>query len=291
MNFAIGVFMSSLLSMRYSTTSRLRPRRKKLAGPLQPAAPRIYLLGSPAMEVNGTLCDHRAFPGRQGVIAFALLVLERARPVTRDELAAALWAGKKPRAYASTIQAVVSRIRACLARAGWRDARLEAAFGCYQLMLPGPVWIDVEAAAEAIYEAELSLRAGDVKGAFAPAVIAHHIARRPFLPGEESTWVASQRDRIRELLVRAIEVRAQVHIANDEGPLAVLIAKQAVELEPYRESGYRVLMRAHASAGNCAEALWVYERCRRVLADELGVDPSPETKEIHRDVLRRTSAG
>jgi SARP family transcriptional regulator, regulator of embCAB operon len=79
-----------------------------------------------------------------------------------------------------------------------------------------------------------------------------------------------------------------VHVENGEGPLAVTIAKQAVELEPYRESGYRVLMRAHATAGNCAEALWVYEKCKRVLADDLGVDPSPETKAVHRDVLART---
>src|SRR5262245_38767981 len=176
MNLTIGLFISVLLSVRYSTTGAMRGPRKKLAEALSPAVPRIYLLGSPAMEVNGKLCDHRAFPGRQGRIAFALFVLERRRPVTRDELAFALWPKQKPRAYASTIQAVVSRIRACLSRAGWPEARLESAFGCYQLMLPGPVWIDVETAAESLLQAELNLRAGDIKAAFGPAVIAHHIA-------------------------------------------------------------------------------------------------------------------
>ena len=57
-------------------------------------------------------------------------------------------------------------------------------------------------------------------------------------------------------------------------------------LEPYREGGYRRLMQAHAAAGDSAEALRVYERCRRLLADELGAYPSAETESIYRDLLR-----
>ena len=63
-------------------------------------------------------------------------------------------------------------------------------------------------------------------------------------------------------------------------------AKEAVALEPFRESGYRRLMEIHVAAGNRAEALRVYERCRRLLADELGAFPSPETEAIYRDLLR-----
>lgn len=41
----------------------------------------------------------------------------------------------------------------------------------------------------------------------------------------------------------------------------------------------------HAAAGNGAEALWVYERCRDLISRELGVLPSPETRTIHAEVL------
>ena len=44
-------------------------------------------------------------------------------------------------------------------------------------------------------------------------------------------------------------------------------------------------MEAHVAAGNRAEALRVYERCRRLLADELGAYPSPETESIYRGLL------
>ncbi len=55
-------------------------------------------------------------------------------------------------------------------------------------------------------------------------------------------------------------------------------------LEPFRESGYRRLMRLHLRAGDRGEALRVYERCRRLLAEELDTEPSPETEALRADV-------
>ena len=66
-------------------------------------------------------------------------------------------------------------------------------------------------------------------------------------------------------------------------------AEQAIELAPFREAGYRRLMEAHVAAGNRAEALRVYERCRRLLADELGAYPSPETESMYRALLAAPS--
>ena len=62
-------------------------------------------------------------------------------------------------------------------------------------------------------------------------------------------------------------------------------AEEALRLEPFRESTYRTLMRANA-AGNRAEALRVYQRCRDLRAEELGVDPSRETEGLYLGVLR-----
>ena len=56
---------------------------------------------------------------------------------------------------------------------------------------------------------------------------------------------------------------------------AVAAAERAVALQPFRESAYVRLMAAHSAAGNRGEALRAYERCRKALAEELGVDPSP----------------
>jgi DNA-binding SARP family transcriptional activator len=59
-----------------------------------------------------------------------------------------------------------------------------------------------------------------------------------------------------------------------------------VRLEPFRESGYRRLMQVLVSRGDRAEAVRVFEECRRLLADELGVSPSAETASLLRSLIR-----
>ena len=67
---------------------------------------------------------------------------------------------------------------------------------------------------------------------------------------------------------------------------AVKHAREAVAIEPFRETGYQLLMRAHAAVGNRAEALRVNERCRSLLSEELGVPPSSQTEAVYLDILR-----
>jgi tetratricopeptide (TPR) repeat protein len=62
-------------------------------------------------------------------------------------------------------------------------------------------------------------------------------------------------------------------------------ATELVGLEPFRESAHLRLMRAHMAAGDRAEALRAYNRCRRLLAEELGVDPSSELRAAYLDLL------
>jgi len=248
---------------------------------------RIYLAGRVSIEIDGTLLEQSAFPGLQGRLAFAYLVAERARPVARDELADLLWPSGPGPAWETALSAIVSKLRTLLTKGGLDGARvLSSAAGCYELRLPGEVWVDLEVAADAIHEAEVALKRGDQRAAYGPSAVAHHIARRPFFPGDSGAWVDARREKLHSILIRALECRAEVYLWNNEHTLAVEAARDVVRLEPFRETGHQLLMRAHAAAGNSAEALRVYERCRQFLAEELGVDPSPRTKAIHLDVLQ-----
>ncbi len=234
--------------------------------------------------------DQQAFPGQQGRLAFAYLVCERSRPVSRAELAEVLWPASLAPSWDTALSAIVSKLRTLCGKAGLDgSAVLTSSAGCYQLRLPGAVWLDLEAAAEGIHDAEVALRADDPRGAYGPSAIAHHIARRPLFAGDEGPWVEARRDKLRGILVRALECRAEVYLWNREFTLAVEAAKDVVALEPFRETGYQLLMRGHAAAGNAAEGLWTYERCRKLLSEELGVDPSRQTKAIHEEILRASS--
>jgi DNA-binding SARP family transcriptional activator len=241
---------------------------------------RIYLAGEPCLLGGRTLIRADRLPRRQGRIAFALLMSERPRAVPRAELADALWPDGPPPAQDVALSALASKLRALLMEAGASRGALAVADGCYRVELPAGTWIDTEAAHAAVHDAEAALRSGAHPVAYGPATVAAAILRRPFLPGIEGDWVERRREALRGLLVRALDVLAEVHATNREPALAVRAAEQAVTLEPFRESGYRRLMRLHDGAGNRAEALRVYRRCRGLLARELGTAPSPETEAL-----------
>src|SRR5215207_42658 len=69
------------------------------------------------------------------------------------------------------------------------------------------------------------------------------------------------------------------------GPPAERLARDLVRLEPYRESGYALLMEALAMRGNVAEALLVFERVRVLLRDELGLTPAAALTALHERLL------
>ena len=100
------------------------------------------------------------------------------------------------------------------------------------------------------------------------------------MPGEDGTWVEEKRRDLADVRARAFGVLADAHLTSGDAREAAKWAEQTIALEPFRETGYRLLMEAHAAGGNRAEALRVYERCRRLLADELGAYPSGSTTQI-----------
>ena len=134
--------------------------------------------------------------------------------------------------------------------------------------------------------AEGALAAGNPQAAYGPSLIATTVLRRPFLLGHDGAWVDERRAALAASLIRALDCRVEALVANHESVLALAHARDAVRLEPYRESGYRRLMRMLAAGGDRAEAVRVYQQCRDLLSADLGVAPSSETEELYREVTR-----
>ena len=242
-----------------------------------------------AVEANGATLDEQRFPGRQGRILFAYLAAQQGRPVPRDELAELLWGEELPATWEKALRVLMTKLRGLLEECGIDGSiALTSAFGCYELTLPADASIDVDVAAKAVERAEAALAAEDLDEARAQASTAAELARGSFLPGEDGPWVEERRRDLRDVLVRALECLRDVARAEGAFGEAVRYATEVTELEPFRESSYRALMQAHAGAGNPAEALRVYERCRRFLGDELGAYPSAESEAIYLEILRNS---
>jgi DNA-binding SARP family transcriptional activator len=247
---------------------------------------RIYLSGEVAVERGEQLLRDGDLGGRQGRLALVYLVAERERAVTQSELAELLWPDSLPPSWTVALSAVISKLRQKLGALGLdRDRIIANAFRCYQFRPPGETWIDIEAAADAVHKAEGAVLAGQPQAAYGPSLIATTIARRPFLVGEDAPWVTTRRDRLRDILVRALDCRVEALMWNGELALAQDQARAAVDLEPFRESGYRRLMEVLVRRGNRAEAVRVYQQCRQRLADELGVAPSTETESLRQTLI------
>jgi SARP family transcriptional regulator, regulator of embCAB operon len=241
---------------------------------------RIQLCGTTVVERGGVRLEDR-LPGRQGRCLLAYLVLNRHRPASRDELVEALWPRQLPTAAEAGLNALVSKLRKVLGL-GVLDGR-----SSLRLHLDGEVWIDVEAAAEAVHRAESRIALGQWKSGWAPALVALFIAEREFLPGDDAPWIDDQRRHMGEVHTRALEAYAAAALGTGgtELPAAVRAGRRLIAMAPLRESGYQVLMRALAEQGNVAEALRVYTGLCDVLRDQLGVSPCQSSKDVYDRLL------
>jgi DNA-binding SARP family transcriptional activator len=226
-------------------------------------------------------------PGRQGRLLFAYLAVNRDRSIGREELAEALWPRELPTAPGLALSALLSKLRRLLP-----DGAIEGR-SAIRLELGRDARVDLVAARDGIHRAEALVAAGNWHAATGPTLVAHNISRRGFLPGEEGTWIDELRRELEDIRVRALEctARRSLGIGGSEVAVAEHTARRLIDLSPYRESGYAVLMETLEREGNIAEALRVYESLRSVLRDELGAAPSPVVRRVHERLLSHGSVG
>ncbi|MDT8305393.1 MAG: BTAD domain-containing putative transcriptional regulator [Anaerolineae bacterium] len=93
-------------------------------------------------------------------------------------------------------------------------------------------------------------------------------------------WLREERERLHRLALDALSTLAEQRLAQADYRRAEEMAQRQLALEPWREEAYRQLMQALALRGERSAALVQYEACRSALADELGVEPGPETKAL-----------
>jgi len=243
---------------------------------------RIQICGSLAIERDGERLETR-LPGRQGRLLFTYLVVNRHRPVARDQLAEALWREPDPAAVDTRLNPLLSKLRRVFG-ADAIDGRATV-----RLCLPD-AWVDLEAAVEAIHRAESAVAQKEWTRAWGPVLAALFIAERDFLPGEDSSWIDDIRHQLAMLHLRALEAYAatELGIGGPELDGAVRAGRQLIREAPLRERGYRYLMQALAAQDNLGEALQVYGQLCDCLRDQLGASPSPATRALYEQLLAQT---
>lgn len=103
-------------------------------------------------------------------------------------------------------------------------------------------------------------------------------------------WVTVDRARVRDRFVSMLRQLTDALVTRGDHDAAILVGREVVRRDPFDESGYRLLMRAHATAGDRAGAMRAYHECASVLQQELGVAPSAETRRDHAALTRTDEA-
>ena len=227
-------------------------------------------------------------PGRQGRLIFAYLVLNRSRPVRRDELVEALWADEGlPSGGEALLAPPLSRLRKALGE-GRLEGRSELA-----LNLGEDPAIDYEIAQQRLDSAQeiagdRSITGERLTAGWEAAREAAGIFEGGLLPGLEARWIEEHRVHFEELRLKSLETVARIgaRLGPTEQAQAEKAARNAVEASPFRESARAALIELLEAEGNVAEALRAYEELRMLLREELGTFPAPELAAIHDRLLR-----
>jgi DNA-binding SARP family transcriptional activator len=232
-----------------------------------------------AVEVVGRL------RGRQVRLLLAYLLLNRARAVGREELIGALWPANAPASQDGALRTLLSRLRSALGSTVLRGREeLSLAF-------PEPVWVDFEAAAAELGRAQTALETDDARAAWGLAQVPLNIASRGLLPGAHAEWLEPPRRDLEDIRLQALEIigGAGLRLGGAQLGSVERAARALIEAEPYRESGYTLLMQSQAIRGNLAEGLRVFDRLRTLLREELGTTPSAPAIAAHDQLLQRAS--
>lgn len=209
----------------------------------------------------------------------SLLLLEHAVEVERDRLIDRLWGERAPATAVTALQVHASGLRRALPgllASGSSGYRVDAAIRRY----------DRREFEEAAQRAAAASRAGDWAGAVDQASDALSRWRgTPFPDLREDEFALPTIQRLAALRLELLEFRARGLLALGRAGEASAMLSELVTLNPLIETLWEQLMLAHYRAGRRAEALLAYERCRRILAVELGVEPGPDLRELQERML------
>lgn len=222
-----------------------------------------------------------AVSGARLRVLLTRLALDAGRPVPADRLVHAVWDEDEPGGAANALQSLVSRLRRMLG-----THRIRSGPAGYTLAVE-PDAVDVHRFERAAADGRTFLAAGDLVAADRHLSTALALWRGPALADAAGAgWAVGPTARLEEMRLTAVEDRIDARLRLGRAHEAVAELEQLAAEHPLRERLHGQLVAALDTVGRRADALAAYQTLRDRLAEELGIDPSPELDAAHLAVLR-----
>jgi len=153
-----------------------------------------------------------------------------------------------------------------------------------------PFHLDVAAFEQALTEADAATRRNDQHALQAALEQADSLYRGELLPGCYDEWILSERERLRQRHLQALEHLLRLFEVQGDTVTAIRSAQRLIGLDPLSEDLYRRLMRLFALNNDRASALHVYHTCVTTLQREMGVDPDPATRQAYERLMQQETS-
>ncbi|GLW51127.1 regulatory protein AfsR [Streptomyces sp. NBRC 14336] len=253
-------------------------RRGGQVGSQEPAALRFGVLG-PVRAWRGDEVLNTGSPQQRALLA--ALLLREGRTATAGELIDALWGEEPPPQALAAVRTYASRLRKAL-----DPGVLVSESGGYAVRGLGDGALDLSVAQELATEAEKARGTGDLCHARDVLNRALALWDGESLAGVPGPYAEAQRVRLQEWRLQLLESRLDMDLEQGCHAEAISELTALTAAHPLRERLRELLMLALYRSGRQAEALAVYADTRRLLADELGVDPGPGLRELQQRILQ-----
>jgi DNA-binding SARP family transcriptional activator len=229
-------------------------------------------------RADSTVVEPAAWRTGKTLDLLRLLALDADQPVSVASLLEKLWPDVDEAHGRASLRTAASQLRRAL-----RTDCIERRLGGLVLR---HVWVDATAFRSLALEAKSALRERSLARVVALTREAEALYLSDFTAHDDgSGWALEARESLatvrRGLLVDAAECAIELHWMRD----GVELAQKALAVDGCSERAYRALMQGYAGLGETEQALRAFERCRQMLAEELGADPSAQTRAVHMHVL------
>jgi DNA-binding SARP family transcriptional activator len=106
-----------------------------------------------------------------------------------------------------------------------------------------------------------------------------------YLPSLDEEWVILDREKYKNMYIQAAEELAELYLKLDDVEKTIQAGQNALDEDPYYEPLHRIIMQAYAIRGDRASVSRQYEKCRKMLMDGIGLEPSEQTDQLFRDLI------
>jgi len=242
----------------------------------------VFLFGETRIDVDGRTVTARELSGVKPRLLLEYLAVNLGQPVSKARLVDVLWPTAAPNGAIATMETYISLLRRILQpHTPAKGSVIRTVTGGY-LLDATRVSVDLHRFTDLMEGAKSDAsECGAAAMADAMALVTGELlARDP-----NASWAEECRQQFATTMASGCTSAAACAYGHDEFATAITMARRALEVDPYGEEAARHLIASLWRTGRRGEALREYDRLRRLLIDDLGVEPATVTRDLHVAIL------